>query len=244
MYSEDELLPISALQHLAFCERQWALIHLEQAWEENRLTAEGRILHDRADEPETEVRGDLSIARGLRLRSLRLGVVGIADVVEFHKVEKSGIPLEGIGGLWYPTIVEYKRGKPKIGLEDKIQVCAQALCLEEMLNITLDKGYIFYGRPRRRYEVLFSEELREQTESLAIRLHSLTNEGKTPAAEYSKKCERCSLVNLCLPKATGRKGSVEDYLKKVVTNPPQSPLTKGGNNKSSPFGKGVYRGIV
>lgn len=224
MYTEDDLLPISALQHLAFCERQWGLIYLEQTWEENRLTVEGHLLHERAHEGETEVRGDLRIARGLRLRSLRLGLVGIADVVEFHHMKSDdpehGIPLENATGFWKPLIVEYKRGKPKIGQEDKVQICAQALCLEEMLAITLSEGHIFYGRPRRRSEVIFNEDLREQTESLATRLHELTRSGKTPAAEYSKKCKSCSMINSCLPRTTGRKRNVENYLKKVMTNPP------------------------
>jgi CRISPR-associated exonuclease Cas4 len=133
VFSEDELLPISALQHLAFCERQWALIHLEGAWAENQLTAEGRVMHDRAHEPGTESRGDIRISRGLRLRSLRLGLSGIADVVEFHRCgrpdDADGIRLLGVSGSWAPFPVEYKRGRPKSGPFDEIQLCAQALCL-------------------------------------------------------------------------------------------------------------------
>lgn len=222
MYTEDELLPISALQHLAFCERQWGLIHLEGIWEENRLTVEGHHLHERAHEDGTQSRRDLRIARGLALRSLRLGLTGKADVVEFHRMETDdseyGVPLDDADGFWKPLIVEYKRGKPKIGQEDKVQICAQALCLEEMLAITLVEGCIFYGRPRRRYEVLFDEELRQQAESLAMRLHELTDAGKTLAAEYSKKCERCSLINSCLPKIAGKKGNVEKYLMKAIAD--------------------------
>ena len=133
MYSEDDLLPISALQHLAFCERQWALIHLEGVWAENQLTAEGRVMHDRAHEPGTESRGDIRISRGLRLRSLRLGLSGIADVVEFHRCGRpddvDGVCLPGVSGSWAPFPVEYKRGRPKSGPFDEIQLCAQALCL-------------------------------------------------------------------------------------------------------------------
>ena len=212
MYTEEDLLPISALQHLAFCERQWGLIHLEGQWAENRLTVEGDFLHNRADEPQTEVRGNLRIARGLRLCSLRLGLSGIADVVEFHRDKSEGIVLEGVDGLWQPLIVEYKRGKPKLGREDEVQLCAQALCLEEMLSCSLASATFFYGQPRRRYDVSLDQELREETESLIHRLHELWEAGITPVAEYGKKCKNCSLISLCLPKAIGQKGKVEKYL--------------------------------
>lgn len=218
MYDEDDLLPISALQHLSFCERQWGLIHLEGLWDENRLTAEGHILHDRAHEGATETRGDVRTARGLRLRSLRLGITGVADVVEFHRVEDDGISLAGVAGLWSPVIVEYKRGKPKIGREDEVQLCAQALCLEEMLKVSIQSSVLFYGQPRRRYEVVFTEQLRKDTESLASRLHELNDAGITPLAEYSKKCKSCSLLNLCLPKATSGRRDVHGYMMRTISN--------------------------
>lgn len=198
MFSEDDLLPISALQHLVFCERQWALIHLEGVWEENSLTVEGKYLHNRADDAETEVRGDLRIARGLRLKSLRLGLTGKADVVEFH----SGVPMP----------VEYKRGKPKPDNCDKVQICAQALCLEEMLGVNIPIGAIFYGKPRRRLEVAFDTVLRAETEKTAERLHELMHAGKTPKAKYGKRCRRCSLLELCMPKAVSSRMRVEEYL--------------------------------
>ena len=218
MYTEDELLPVSALQHLTFCERQWGLIHLEGQWSENRLTVEGDLLHNRADEPETEVRGNLRIARGLRLRSLRLGLSGKADVVEFLRVSssKEGVSLEGVSGLWKPVIVEYKRGRPKIGDEDKIQLCAQALCLEEMLSVSIASGSFFYGQPRKRHEVVFDAELRRKTESLANRLHELMHAARTPPPDYNKRCRNCSLVHLCLPSATGRKTSVTQYFSRAI----------------------------
>lgn len=236
-YSEDDLLPISALQHLAFCERQWALIHLEQVWEENVLTAQGRLIHDKAHEAETEVRGDVRIARGLRLRSLRLGLIGMADVVEFHRLsgqmpeketspmprtsvrgtEKNmWIPLAGATGLWQPLIVEYKRGKPKIDRCDEVQVCAQALCLEEMLCISIASAAFFYGQPRRRYDITVDESLRAETEALAARLHELTRAGETPPPEYGPKCQSCSLINICLPKSTSHRGSVQRYLARAI----------------------------
>jgi CRISPR-associated exonuclease Cas4 len=230
MYTEDELLPISALQHLAFCERQWALIHLEGVWEENRLTAEGQILHDRAHEGETEVRGNVRIARGLRLRSLRLGLTGKADVVEFHRLSKSeekntsareravAVVLDGVPGLWKPLIVEYKRGKPKLDRCDEVQLCAQALCLEEMLAVSIASGSLFYGEPRRRCDVVLHEALRGETEALISRLHEFSRAGETPPAQYSQKCRSCSLMGVCLPKVTGSKHAVEKYLAKAIND--------------------------
>ncbi len=220
MYTEDELLPISALQHLAFCERQWGLIHLEGAWQENRLTAEGRLLHDRSHGLETEVRGDVRIARGLRLRSLRLGLVGMADVVEFHRVSvgQDGVQLDGVAGFWKPFIVEYKRGRPKIGHEDEVQICAQALCLEEMLSVSIPSGALFYGQPRRRSDVAFDQAIRNETESLAAHLHELNRASKTPQPTYTKSCQSCSLIDICLPKITGGQSSARRYLARAIAD--------------------------
>jgi CRISPR-associated exonuclease Cas4 len=201
MYSEEQLLPISALQHLAFCERQWALIHLEQQWSENRLTAEGRKLHERSDHGEDETRNGVRITRGMLLRSLRLGLTGKADVVEFRGEQ--------------PFPIEYKRGRPKPGRYDEVQLCAQALCLEEMLGVAVPEGAIFYGQPRRRSIVAFDPELRAETERLAARLHFLSGEKITPRARYEKKCDSCSLYSICLPKTTGA-SSAQRYLKRAV----------------------------
>lgn len=225
MYTEDELLPISALQHLAFCERQWALIHLERAWAENQLTAEGRVMHDRAHEAGIESRGDVRISRGLRLRSLRLGLSGIADVVEFHRCRRrddasvtaegalpDGVCLLGVHGLWSPFPVEYKRGRPKSGPYDEIQLCAQALCLEEMLGVLIPSAALFYGKPVRRFEVPLTVSLRKETERLASRVHELMRLGITPAPIYEKKCDSCSLFSLCMPKRLSKHPTVEDYI--------------------------------
>ena len=237
MFTEDDLLPISALHHVAFCERQWALIHLEGQWAENRLTVEGHHLHDRAHKAETESRGNLRIARGLRLRSLRLGLSGIADVVEFHRLgdapekpdskpeqELIGVRLPGVPGLWRPRPVEYKRGRPKLGPYDEIQLCAQALCLEEMLGVSIPAGDPFYGEPRQRSAVEFNSDLRQQTEKLAARIHDLTRIGKTPLARYEKKCDSCSLFSLCLPKTLGKAHTVGNYLLRAFE--PAEPETK------------------
>lgn len=183
----DSALPISGLQHLAFCPRQWALIHLEQAWAENQLTAEGRLLHERADLPGQSRRHDVRTVRGLVLESRRLGLTGRADVVEFRPE---------------PIPVEYKRGKRKPGDCDLVQLCAQALCLEEMLGVAIPAGAIFYGEPRRRFDVVFTAELRARTEQLAGTMHRLYAAHTTPAAQPGKHCERCSLVDICLPTAT------------------------------------------
>ena len=205
MFSEDNLLPLSALQHLMFCERQCALIHLEQAWSENRLTVEGKNLHAKVHEADDESRGDLRVARGLRLRSLRLGLTGQADVVEFHKQ----------GNGWTPFPVEYKRGRPKPDVCDEVQLCAQAICLEEMIAMPIPEGAIFYGQPRRRHAVRLDDRLRAQTESAARRLHELIDRGETPPAVYEKKCENCSLLNVCMPKTAARTKSAIGYLREI-----------------------------
>ena len=211
VYSEDDLLPISGLQHLQFCERQWGLIHIEQQWEENRLTAEGRILHERVHEAGTEARPGVVIARGLHLRSLRLGLTGQADVVEFHGSE-AGVELPGRKGWWRPFPVEYKRGRPKANSCDEVQLCAQALCLEEMFGNVIESGAMFYGMNRRRTEVRFDAALRNRTEELTGRMHQLYSTGVTPAAVYAKKCENCSLYNRCLPRTAAKRAAVEHYM--------------------------------
>ena len=208
MHTDDELLPISALQHLQFCERQCALIHLEQAWAENLLTAEGRVLHNRVHERGHETRGRVRTACGLRLRSLRLGLTGQADVVEFHRQDS---------GAWQPFPVEYKRGKPKRDACDLVQLCAQAFCLEEMLGTPVEHGALFYGETRHRLDVEFDMELRAQTTSLCARLHALLKEGKTPSPEYDKaKCDRCSLLETCLPKSAGKGKSARKWLERQL----------------------------
>jgi CRISPR-associated exonuclease Cas4 len=222
MYTEDDLLPISGLQHLAFCERQVALIHIEGLWEENVYTAEGKILHEHAHEEGSEAVGDLRIARGLRLRSLRLGLVGVADVVEFHRVDnpgvKTSVELAGVQGNWLPFIVEYKRGLPKLDRTDEVQLCAQAMCLEEMLDVEMTSSAFFYGKPRRRDVVNLDNSLRVETEKVANHLHGLINSGKTPPAFYSEKCQRCSLIDVCLPKMPRSQANVENYLRRALTD--------------------------
>jgi CRISPR-associated exonuclease Cas4 len=214
-YAEEDLLPLSAIQHLLFCERQCALIHIEGAWVENILTAKGRTEHRRADEASAESRGNLHIARGLPLRSFRLGLAGKADVVEFHRLpagETGGAALPGKRGTWRPYPVEYKHGRPKPGNCDRAQLCAQAMCLEEMLNTGITTGALFYQSTRRREEVLFSEDLRTETIRAASRLHELISGGCSPPPLLGPRCRNCSLSEICLPKATSTKKKVALYI--------------------------------
>jgi len=231
MFEEDDFLPLSALQHLLFCERRAILVHCEGLWAENRFTIEGHHLHERTDIPNLEVRGNIRIARGLYIRSLKLGLSGKMDVVEFHqiignssmsynyskKIRVDCVILPGVPGLWKPFPVEYKRGKLRREEGYEIQLCAQALCLEEMLNTEVHAGAIFYSKTRKRLDVIFDNKLRMETETAVMRLHQLIREGKTPSSRYEKKCERCSLLDLCLPQASGNKKlSAEQYLAKAI----------------------------
>ena len=218
MYSEDDFIPLSALQHWAFCPRQCALIHLECEWEENRFTVEGSILHKKAHTSDTENRPGCKIARGLRIHSFILGLVGQADVVEFHKSDQ-GIILQGHKGHWTPFPVEYKRGRPKTNSCDEVQLCAQAVCLEEMLKTAISKGALYYGMPRRRKEVLFTDGLRNETKVVAQNLHEMMKNKITPKALYSKKCDSCSLCNNCLTKAIVNKKKVQSYLDDAFDSP-------------------------
>lgn len=209
MYTEDDLLMLSALQHIQFCERQCALIHIEQLWSDNLFTAQGNIMHERVDEAARESRGRIRTVFAMPLRSLRLGLSGKADAVEFHRLAEDN-------SVWHPFPVEYKRGKPKKDDCDLVQLCAQALCLEEMLSMEIPAGALFYGQTRHREDVLFDQRLRGLTEETAARLHQLIRGGKTPAAKYEKKCESCSLLELCLPKVTDGKHRVAGYLTKIL----------------------------
>ncbi len=210
-FAEADLIQLSALQHYMFCPRQCALIHVEQIWEESRLTAEGRILHERVDEGGAEKRRDVKRVFGLPIRCLRLGLVGKADVVEFHRQAD---------GRWVPYPVEHKRGRRKREDWDRVQLCAQALCLEEMLGVSVPEGALFYGKEQRREVVAISEALRRETEEVAAAVHRLLAEGRTPPPEYAPKCDSCSLVEVCLPRGVGgRRNRVDQYLAKVLAEP-------------------------
>ncbi len=187
-YREEDFVAISALQHWLFCPRQCALIHIEQVWAENRYTAEGRVLHERAHEGPHELRDGVRITRGLAVSSSTLGISGICDIVEFHP-----------NGDIVP--VEYKRGKPKPHRADEVQLCAQGICLEEMRGRPVRQGFLYYGKNRRRTEVAFDESLRTLTAETAAAIHDCFARGETPRETYlPKRCDRCSLIDLCQPK--------------------------------------------
>lgn len=214
-YREDEYLQLSGLQHFRFCRRQWALIHIEQQWAENFRTVDGELMHEVAhDGTSTESRGDLYIVRGLRVTSSNLGVSGECDVVEFRRKD-NGIPIDGKEGLWQPYPVEYKRGEPKADNCDALQLCAQAMCLEEMLCCSAPEGALFYGQTRRRQIVAFTEELREQVKNSLEEMHQLYHRDHTPTVKPSKACNGCSLKELCLPSLCRRK-SVSTYLAEAM----------------------------
>lgn len=212
VYKEDDFLQISGLQHFQFCRRQWALIHLEQLWAENLRTVEGELLHERAhDASLREKRGELMIVRDMRVFSANLGVSGACDVVEFKKSE-AGIPLSGLEGKYQPYPIEYKRGSPRTDQANHLQLCAQAMCLEEMLCCDIPEGALYYGEIRRRENVLFTEELRQAVKSALEEMHQLYERGYTPKVRPNKSCNACSLKGLCLPKLMKKK-SVAKYLR-------------------------------
>lgn len=220
-YQEDDLLALSLLADIVFCDRRAALHLLEGIWKDNLFTVEGTFLHSKVNkEAPTESRGDVRIARGLRLRSLRLGLSGQADVVEFHRLrsekETLGLRLEGVGGFWRPFPVEYKRGKIKHEKGYEVQLCAQALCVEEMLGAAVPEGAIFYGKSAHRVDIAFTPALRQETGEAALCLHELARSRQTPKRPYEKKCDSCSLISICLPKTVGDGRSVERYLAGVL----------------------------
>jgi len=199
VYNEDDLILISALQHGMYCERQLALIHVEQLWSENRYTAEGRVLHERVDREHHESRRTLRTEYAMAIRSLHHGLVGVADVVEFEKA--------GTDSYAMIRPVEFKRGKTKPSDVDRVQLCAQAFCLEEMFDTVVPDGQFYYLQEHRRSTVEIDAELRLRTEAIISRVHELLTNNVTPPAEYEKrKCDRCSLYELCMPKSMNRGG--------------------------------------
>jgi CRISPR-associated exonuclease Cas4 len=203
-FTEDQLLPLSALQHWLYCPRQCGLIHLEQVWAENKFTAEGQVLHHKAHEGPDESKAGVRITRSLPVRSFNLGISGECDIVEFHA-----------DGRVVP--VEYKRGKPKSHRADELQLCAQAMCLEEMLGVQISSACLFYGENRRRTAVEFDETLRRLVSETADSLHSMIASRQTPLAEYeARRCDACSLIELCQPKAMRFKRGVQAWFSSAL----------------------------
>ncbi len=212
MRDEADYLSLSGLQHFAFCRRQWALIHIEQQWAENFRTAEGNILHERVHNTASrESRGAVKITRGMYIHSAELGISGQCDVVEFRR-DESGVPIPGWEGKWCPFPVEYKHGAPKATDADRLQLCAQAMCLEEMLCCAVSQGAIFYGEIKKREIVDCTQALRTQVRRALDEMHLLYRRGYTPKVKPSKSCNACSLKPLCLPTLM-RQGTVGDYLR-------------------------------
>ncbi|MGI6404093.1 MAG: CRISPR-associated protein Cas4 [Oscillospiraceae bacterium] len=214
MYAEENFLALSGLQHFAFCRRQWALIHIEQAWQENLLTTEGGFLHDRVHKADLEKRRNIIIVRSMPVFSSALGIRGVCDVVEFHRNSK-GVVLHDQKERYRPVPVEYKRGRPKEQDADLLQLCAQAMCLEEMLACDVPEGFIFYGETRRRLSVLLDNALRNRVKELLEEMHLYYRRGHTPKAKPSKSCRACSLVDLCLPKLV-KKRSTAAYIQAMI----------------------------
>lgn len=215
MYAEEDYLMLSGIQHFAFCQRQWAIIHIEQQWADNYQTTSGELLHKKAhDENSFEKRGALLIVRGLRISSHELGLSGQCDVVEFHQC-KNGIELFGYDGKWNPVPIEYKHGSPKENNADQLQLCAQAICLEEMFQTNIPDGYLYYGEIRRRTFVEFTPALRNDVKKISLEMHSLFQKGYTPNVKPSRQCRSCSLENLCIPKLQ-KAVKVRDYIEKNI----------------------------
>lgn len=219
-YEDDEFLMLSGIQHIAFCERQFALAYIEMQWAENILTVEGHHLHEHADDPFfTEKRNDLIRFRAVQMVSKKLGLYGRADIVEWRKFsdeDSNTVILPGYEGKWKPMPVEYKHGKPKPDERDEVQLCAQAVCLEEAHNITIEKGALYYGETRHRHEVVLDKILRNKVEGYALRMHQLYNDSFTPPPMYKPHCKSCSLYNICLPKPIANAQPVGIYLKNML----------------------------
>lgn len=214
-YSEEDYLMLSGIQHFLFCRRQWALIHIEQLWQENGPTADGRLMHQRVHDSGIHTRrGDLLTVRAMRVHSAELGISGECDAVEFHR-DAGGVPLARTEGLWLPYPVEYKRGEGRPDQADEAQLCAQAMCLEEMLCCAIPEGALYYGRLRHRQAVSFTPELRELVRSATEEMHRLDCRGSTPKVKPKKGCGACSLKDLCLPKLMQPR-SVAAYLSQEI----------------------------
>lgn len=206
MYTEDDFIMISALQHYVYCPRQCGLIHVDDVWHENVFTVRGSILHEKVDTDTYETRGTKRTVRGLRIHSFRLGITGRCDVVEFKETKTSEEIMP----------VEFKSGEPKDDISDKVQLCAQVFCLEEMLNVEIMQGAFFYGKIRRRDVVEIDNELRLQTESIISSVREIVSKKIVPTAEYSAKCRNCSLLDVCQPKAMNKR-KLNNYIKELYT---------------------------
>jgi CRISPR-associated exonuclease Cas4 len=215
-YPPEEWLPLSGIQHFVFCRRQWSLIHVERQWEENALTAEGRLLHQRADDPFfIEKRKGVIIARSVPVSSPYLGLSGVCDVVEFTE-SPEGVQLPGREGHHLPAPVEYKRGREKRDPCDEAQLCAQAMCLEHMLAASIPVGYLYYCRTRHRVTVELSDELRGLVRKVSKEMHTYYQRGYTPRVKPSRACQSCSLSDICLPELQDKVMAASKYIQQKI----------------------------
>ncbi|MFD2829992.1 CRISPR-associated protein Cas4 [Corticicoccus populi] len=213
MYKEKDYLMLSGIQHYYFCKRQWSLIHVEQQWKDNRWTAEGQILHEKADNPYIkEKRKGIFFSRAMPVASSKLGISGILDVVEFTKVDSDGISIVGKKGIWKPVIVEFKRGKEKKDDRDVVQLVAQVICLEETLDTDIPYSYLYYNQTNKKVRINITPSLRAQVEDICRDMHDIYKRGRTLQAESYKNCKECSLYDICMPRLTKKKVNVSNYM--------------------------------
>ena len=218
VYSENDYLMLSGIQHFQFCKRQWGLIHIEQQWADNEATAHGQILHQKADNPYIkEKRKDVIISRAMHVSSKTLGLYGILDVVEFHK-DENGVTLKGKRGKWLPTIVEYKRGKPKRDTRDIVQLVAQMICLEETLGCHIETGCLYYHSVNQKKLIEMTEQLRQEVFDVAKQMHYYYDNKIIDKAEYFKNCPLCSLVDICMPRLSKKSRNVNNYIKQRLVS--------------------------
>lgn len=214
-YQEEDYLSLSGIQHFEFCRRQWALIHIEQQWQENVRTLEGEYLHKNAHDSENStVKNGIIISKGMPIFSKTMGVNGVCDVVEFHKSE-DGVTIFDREGLYSPLPVEYKRGEPKSYDADELQLCAQAMCIEEMLMCHIEHGFLYYGEIRHRHSVNFNEQTRNKVKEIFQEMHQYYQRRYTPKVKTTKGCKACSLADICLPKLC-KNISVNAYISKNI----------------------------
>lgn len=216
-YKEEDYLLLSGIQHFVFCRRQWALIHIEQEWEENVLTIEGIDLHEKADNPFVrEKRGKTIYVRALPVHSRVLGITGVCDMVEFIKSE-TGIPLDQEEGLYQVKPIEYKRGKPKKHDADIFQLVAQVICLEEMLGIDIEEAALYYHEIKRREKVYITEEMKQRVKDMTKEMHHYYEKRHTPRVKTGKHCQSCSLRDICLPELLERE-KVSTYMNRMLAD--------------------------
>ena len=218
MYDDEELILISGLQHLAFCERQWMLIHVEKLWAENILTIEGSHLHSNVHQTGSKSRGDVKLSTGLQLRSSRLGLYGVADMVEFHRDDDLGVAVRAFGDdkkRWTPYPIEYKRGRKRWDIADEIQLCAQAICLEEMLQVDIHRGAVYDGEPKHRTEIELTQKLRLETEERCERARALMTGIAQPDYKHGKQCKNCSMNEFCMPEDVSEEDHSARYIARL-----------------------------